>query len=82
MLQLPDLDGLISDACIIGCKYVLKEVFEHLRARGFRTHEIVNCVADILDEEGHTESARRTEDVAMLLRPKPQSTQDDDLGFL
>ncbi len=85
MLQLPDLDGLISDACSIGCKYVLKHVFEHLKGRGFRAHEILNGVADVLDEDGRAEAAkaaRQVEQAAMMVRPKPQSTQDDDLGFL
>jgi protein-arginine kinase activator protein McsA len=80
---MPDLDDLIGDGCIIGCRHVLKEVFLHLKARNFRLNEIVNSVADILEEEGFEQAARTIEDVATTLRQKPQTTEkDDDLGFL
>ncbi|KAB8316166.1 hypothetical protein SD81_028240 [Tolypothrix campylonemoides VB511288] len=80
---MPDLDSLIADACAVACRYTLKEVFAHLRARGFRDDEILNGVGDVFAEEGHAEAARLVENAVMLLPSKPrEKINDDDLSFL
>ena len=78
MLQLPDLDNLIGDACIIGCRNVLREVFLHLKSRSFNISEILTAISELLDEEGCQKEARILEDLATSLLPNPYPNQQND----